>query len=86
MVERDTTGPNWVDAMDDSPDRRARQCSIREDALIVVAADKLHNATATLADFASPDGLDWSRFNVGPEETLWFYDAMLNVLIRRIGA
>jgi len=25
VVERDTTGPNWVDAMDDLPDRSARQ-------------------------------------------------------------
>ena len=25
VVERDTTGPNWVDVMDDSPDRTARK-------------------------------------------------------------
>jgi GTP pyrophosphokinase len=58
----------------------------QEDALIVVAADKLHNAIATFADVTSPEGLDWSRFNAGPTDTLWFYDATLCLLHRRIGS
>jgi (p)ppGpp synthase/HD superfamily hydrolase len=64
----------------------ARLQTAREDALIVVAADKLHNATATFADVTSPSGLNWSCFNAGPDDALWFYDATLCLLRRRIGS
>ncbi len=42
--------------------------------LLVSAADKLHNATATLRDLTSGDPNEvWSRFKGGREGTLWYY-------------
>jgi len=50
------------------------------DALLVSAADKLHNARAVLADYRElGEGL-WSRFNAPKEDQLWFYDAMVETL------
>src|SRR5512136_2535718 len=47
---------------------------------LVSAADKLHNARTTVADYrALGEGL-WERFNGGREGTLWFYRAMVEAL------
>ena len=50
------------------------------DALLVSAADKLHNARAILSDYRElREGL-WSRFNAPKEDQMWFYDAMVETL------
>jgi hypothetical protein len=50
------------------------------DALIVSAADKLHNARAILADYRElGEGL-WSRFKAPKKEQLWFYGAIVTTL------
>jgi (p)ppGpp synthase/HD superfamily hydrolase len=50
------------------------------DALMVSAADKLHNARAVLADYRElGEGL-WSRFNAPKEDQLWFYGEMIKTL------
>jgi (p)ppGpp synthase/HD superfamily hydrolase len=50
------------------------------DALLVSAADKLHNARAILSDYRElGEGL-WSRFKAAKEDQLWFYDAMVETL------
>ena len=50
------------------------------DALIVSAADKLHNARAILADYRElGEGL-WSRFNAPKQDQLWFYGEMATTL------
>src|ERR1035438_3936942 len=50
------------------------------DALMVSAADKLHNARAILADYRElGEGL-WSRFNAPKEEQLWYYGALVETL------
>lgn len=44
---------------------------------LVSASDKLHNARAILRDYRRiKDGL-WSRFNVGKEDTLWYYRSLV---------
>lgn len=45
----------------------------REDALLVVAADKLHNATAILEDHRLVGAAIWDRFNGGRDGTVWYY-------------
>jgi len=42
-------------------------------ALLVTAADKLHNATAILNDYGQLGEPLWERFNGGKDGTLWYY-------------
>lgn len=43
---------------------------------LVSAADKLHNARATLADLRAHGNALWDRFNGGRDGTLWYYRAL----------
>lgn len=45
---------------------------------LVSTADKLHNARAILGDHREVGDALWSRFNVAPEEILWYYRALVN--------
>jgi (p)ppGpp synthase/HD superfamily hydrolase len=47
------------------------------DALIVGAADKLHNARAILSDYRSIGEELWPRFKATKEEQLWYYGALV---------
>lgn len=46
----------------------------------VVAADKLHNATAILHDYRQFGESLWSRFSASREETLWYYRQAATIL------
>jgi hypothetical protein len=48
--------------------------------LIVAVADKLHNATAILADYREIGEVLWSRFSAGKEDQLWYYRALVETL------
>src|SRR5438876_11275421 len=52
--------------------------SANTDALIVGAADKLHNARAVLADYRQIGEELWSRFSVPKAEQLWYYSALVD--------
>ena len=64
------------------PWRRRKEAAIRalpmhtEDALRVIAADKLHNAQATLTDLRILGPVVWSRFKTGREGFLWYHEQM----------
>lgn len=47
------------------------------DALMVGAADKLHNARAILMDYRQVGEEVWSRFKVGKDEQLWYYGELV---------
>jgi GTP pyrophosphokinase len=49
---------------------------------LVVAADKLHNAEATLRDLRREGPVVWSRFRGGRDGTLWYYTAAVDALAR----
>jgi len=51
--------------------------SANADALIVGAADKLHNARAILSDFRQIGEKLWSRFSVPKAEQFWYYGALV---------
>lgn len=51
--------------------------------LRVVAADKLHNATAIVHDFRVLGEALWARFSGGREGTLWYYRAVAEALVVR---
>jgi len=62
--------------------RRLRH--VREDALLVSACDKLHNARAIAADAASGHDV-FARFTASREETLWYYQSLLGIYEDRLG-
>lgn len=47
-----------------------------EDALLVSACDKLHNARAIRSDLAQLGNVLFGRFNAGRDGTLWYYRAL----------
>lgn len=54
------------------------------DALLVSAADKLHNARAIAADLHVHGGEVFTRFKAGREGTLWYYGALAEVFSCRL--
>ena len=52
-------------------------------ALLISAADKLHNARNILKDFRATGDAVWSRFNGGKDGTLWYYRALV-VAFRKV--
>ena len=52
------------------------------DALLVIAADKLHNLQATLTDLATDGPVVWHRFKTGEEGFMWYHREMLTELDR----
>jgi (p)ppGpp synthase/HD superfamily hydrolase len=53
--------------------------SANADALLVSAADKLHNARAILADYRELGEELWKIFNASKAEQLWYYGALVDV-------
>jgi (p)ppGpp synthase/HD superfamily hydrolase len=51
--------------------------SVNEDALVVAAADKLHNARAILSDYRELREKLWQRFNAPKKDQLWFYGRLV---------
>jgi (p)ppGpp synthase/HD superfamily hydrolase len=54
----------------------------RPGALLISAADKLHNARALLADYRQFGDKLWKRFTVGRDDQLWYYGALVAALRR----
>src|SRR5215470_13800995 len=52
-----------------------------DDIRLVSAADKLHNVRTILADYRTEGDSVWARFNGQREGTLWYYRAVLDVLL-----
>ena len=50
------------------------------DTLLVTGADKTHNARAIVTDLQSIGVQVWERFNADPEEILWYYNSIYQVL------
>jgi (p)ppGpp synthase/HD superfamily hydrolase len=46
--------------------------------LLVSASDKLHNARSIVADLRRSGAATFERFNVGREDTLWYYRALVD--------
>lgn len=53
------------------------------DALLVTACDKLHNARAIVTDLEQVGSAVFDRFTAGREGTLWYYDSTLEILRER---
>ncbi len=54
------------------------------DALLVSAADKLHNARAIVSDLRTHGPAVFERFRAGRDGTLWYYRALADAFTRRM--
>ena len=57
-----------------------------DDAILVSAADKVHNARAILADHHTVGDALWSRFNpaAGADGTVWYYRRLEEMIVPRL--
>jgi len=57
------------------------------DAVLVKAADVLHNLVSLRADLigAQDPAVVWSRFNAGPHRQLWYFEAIATEVASRLG-
>lgn len=55
----------------------------KDEALLVTACDKLHNARAIVSDLEQEGPAMFGRFTAGREGTLWYYDAVLHILEKK---
>lgn len=80
--------PNHGDSKPPWRERKTRYIAAletaSEEALVIAAADKLHNAEATLADLRTDGEHVWDRFATGREGFLWYHDAVMAVLQRKL--
>lgn len=53
-------------------------------ALVVTAADKLHNVRTMLVELRAAGPALWSRFHAGPDEQVWFHRSVADVIARRL--
>jgi GTP pyrophosphokinase len=53
--------------------------------LLVTAADKLDNLRSTLADHRRLGDAIWERFNAGPEQQLWYYESVAELVRTGLG-
>lgn len=58
--------------------------SVDRRALLILAADKLHNAQSTLDDLALFGSEVWTRFTTGRDGFLWYHDQMLRGLQKQL--
>jgi (p)ppGpp synthase/HD superfamily hydrolase len=54
-----------------------------EPVLRVAAADKLHNARATLSDLRAAGDDVWRRFGSGREGQIWYYRSLADIFLER---
>ena len=58
----------------------AHLAEVSPSALLVAAADKLHNVRSIQTDYSHLGEALWSRFNAGRDEILWFYRALVEAM------
>lgn len=56
------------------------------DAVAVKAADTLHTVRSLLAGLAEHGPAHWSRFSRGPDQSLWFYESVAEIVRERLAA
>ncbi len=65
----------------------ARIDAMSDDAVLIKAADMLHNVQTLLTDLDATDRTItvWERLNAGPDRQLWYFTAVLDAAERRLG-
>lgn len=62
---------------------RLQDGRVSEDSLLVIAADKLHNARTLARDLNNVGESAWKKFNASPERIRWYYKEILSALASR---
>jgi (p)ppGpp synthase/HD superfamily hydrolase len=73
LVDRDSEKAPWRERKQAALDKLA---SLNRDSLLVIAADKLHNARSTAVDLRLLGAVVWTRFKTGREGFLWYHHEM----------
>ncbi|MDX6551765.1 MAG: hypothetical protein QOH74_253 [Gaiellales bacterium] len=72
--------PPWLDRKQSYIERMR---TAPQPVLRVAAADKLHNARATLGDLRVRGDEVWTRFGSGREGQLWYYRSLTDIFLER---
>jgi len=58
------------------------------DAVLIKAADVLHNMQSLIADLGATDDPEtvWTSFNAGPERQLWYFTGVIEAVRQRLGS
>jgi (p)ppGpp synthase/HD superfamily hydrolase len=64
---------------------KLRYDEVSRSALLVSAADKLHNLTATVNDLRTHGVEVWSHFNSTRDEQIWYYTSLSEIYRERLG-
>jgi (p)ppGpp synthase/HD superfamily hydrolase len=81
-VTKNDTLPSWQDRADAYLHHLEHEAT--DESVIVSCADKIHNLMSILADYEEIGEELWGRFNAGKERQVWWYQAILEVVIRRL--
>jgi (p)ppGpp synthase/HD superfamily hydrolase len=57
-----------------------------DDALLIVAADKVVNVEAIVGDLQQHGRIVWERFNAPPESLVWYHQAVFELISSRLGS
>jgi (p)ppGpp synthase/HD superfamily hydrolase len=57
-----------------------------DDALLIVAADKVVNVESIVGDLQQHGRIVWDRFNAPPESLVWYHQAAYELLSSRLGS
>lgn len=91
VLELTERGREHPDAVRSWPFRKQGQldriAAMPREAVVVKAADLLHNLSSLLSDLkvAPSAAAVWSRFNAGPGQQLWYYRSMVDAVRERLG-
>ena len=77
-TEDRSAGQSWQDRKSASVRRVAK---LTPSALLVLSADKLHNARSLAAAHREAGSAVWNRFHGGRDGTLWYYRAMADAIV-----
>lgn len=61
------------------------QTKAENDALAISAADKIHNMLSIVDDYTDQGERLWQRFSAPKEEQLWFYQAVTDTIVEKMG-
>ncbi len=64
----------YIERMQDEPD----------EVLLVVLADKVHNARSTIADLRVHGDATWRKFGGTVDQQLWYYRSLSELFVRRL--
>ncbi len=88
VTEHKRHGFNQVDTWDIRKQEQIDHVEqMPREAVLIKAADVLHNLLSLLADLEAAEDTDsvWRPFNAGPERQLWYFKGVVDAVGRRLG-